>query len=103
MRISDWSSDVCSSDRLPGRALPGLAECIAANLQVARLTSPRVRMAGVALNTSALGEEEAKALCARIEDALGLPCTDPYRMGVEAIVDEVLNPAHPVAKVGAVV
>src|SRR3546814_19846219 len=68
---------------LPGRALPGLAECIAANLQVALLTSPRVRMAGVALNTSALGEEEAKALCARIEDAPGLPCTGPYRMRTE--------------------
>ena len=36
---------------LAGRALPGLAECIAANLAVARLTSPDVRIAGIALNT----------------------------------------------------
>ena len=31
---------------LPERRLPGLAECLAANLQVARLTSPVVRAAG---------------------------------------------------------
>lgn len=88
---------------LPGRALPGLAECIAANLKVAQLTSPQVRIAGIALNTSALGEEEARALCVRIEDELALPCTDPYRMGVDAIVDEVLNPARSLAKAGEVV
>ncbi|WP_139814115.1 NAD-dependent epimerase/dehydratase family protein, partial [Salmonella enterica] len=39
---------------LPGRTLPELMECLAMNLQVARLTSPSVRAVGVCLNTSAL-------------------------------------------------
>lgn len=75
---------------IPGRSLPGLTECLAANLQVARLTSQHVRAVGVCLNTSGLGEIEARDLCALTEAALGLPCTDPFRFGVEAIIDELL-------------
>ena len=75
---------------LPERTLPGLAECLAANLQVARLTSPHVRPAGVCLNTSAFSEDEAQRMCGEAGHLLGLPCTDPYRFGVEAIVEELL-------------
>lgn len=78
---------------LPHYGLPGLAECIDANLRAARLTSPDVRFVGIALNTSALPEEEAAALCAETAATFGLPCTDPYRMGVEAILDRLLDPA----------
>lgn len=81
---------------LPHFGLPGLAECLEANLQVARLTSPDVGAVGIALNTSSLSEKEAVALCARTEDELGLPCTDPYRMGVETILDRLLEqPTQP--------
>jgi uncharacterized NAD-dependent epimerase/dehydratase family protein len=75
---------------LPERRLPGLAECLAANLQVARLTSPRVRAAGVCLNTSRFSEEEALRICREAEHLLALPCTDPHRFGVAAIVDNLL-------------
>ncbi|HZF42288.1 MAG TPA: N-acetyltransferase DgcN [Sphingomonadaceae bacterium] len=75
---------------LSGRGLPGLAECMERNLQVARLTSPDVRAVGVCLNTSAMEPGAAERLCARTEDALGLPCTDPVAFGVEAILDELL-------------
>jgi len=75
---------------LPGRALPGLAECLERNLQIARLTSPDVRAVGVCLNTSALEPLAAERLCARTEDLIGLPCTDPLAFGVEAILDELL-------------
>jgi uncharacterized NAD-dependent epimerase/dehydratase family protein len=77
---------------LPERRLPGLAECMAANLQVARLTSPQVRAAGTCLNTSSMPEAEARDLCARTAHLLGLPCTDPHRFGVEAIIDNLLCP-----------
>jgi uncharacterized NAD-dependent epimerase/dehydratase family protein len=77
---------------LPERRLPGLAECLAANLQVARLTSPGVRAAGACLNTSSFSEDEARALCAKTAHLLGLPCTDPHRFGVEAIIDNLLCP-----------
>ena len=70
---------------------PGLSDCLEANLRTARLTNPDVRVVGIALNTSALEEAEALALCARIGDEFGLPCSDPYRMGVEAILDRLLE------------
>ncbi len=75
---------------LPERRLPGLAECMAANLQVARLTSPHVRAAGACLNTSSFSPDEARTLCAKTTQLLGLPCTDPHRFGVEAIIDNLL-------------
>nr|WP_202390393.1 N-acetyltransferase DgcN [Tsuneonella aeria] len=77
---------------LPERPLPDLAECLAFNIQVARLTRPDVRGAGLCLNTSAFGEDVARDLCAETADRLGLPCTDPHRFGVDAIVDELLCP-----------
>ncbi|KQN76662.1 N-acetyltransferase DgcN [Sphingomonas sp. Leaf62] len=72
---------------LPHYALPDLATCLAANLSVARLTSPDVQAVGIALNTAKLGEDEARALCAETGAALGLPCTDPYRFGADPIID----------------
>lgn len=75
---------------IPGRPLPGLAECLEQNLQVARLTSPSVRAVGVCLNTSRMDAAEARRLCERTQDLLGLPCTDPMTFGVEAILDELL-------------
>lgn len=82
---------------LPGRALPGLKECLEANLQTARLTSPNVRAVGVCLNASRMEKNEAMALCRQIEAELGLPCTDPIAFGVEAIIDELLctEPSRP--------
>jgi uncharacterized NAD-dependent epimerase/dehydratase family protein len=72
---------------LPGRRLPDLDECLAMNLQVARLTSPSVYAGGVCLNTVSMGESAARALCRRVEDMLGLPATDPHRFGVEPILE----------------
>jgi uncharacterized NAD-dependent epimerase/dehydratase family protein len=75
---------------LPGRAVPSLADCLAANLEAARLTSPEVQAAGICLNTSAMEPEAARRLCAETADGLGLPCTDPYAFGVEPIIDRIL-------------
>ncbi|CAN5440893.1 DUF1611 domain-containing protein [soil metagenome] len=75
---------------IPGRSLPGLAECLEANLRVARLTSPEVRAVGVCLNTSGLERAMAAELCALTGEALGLPCTDPIAFGVDPILEELL-------------
>ncbi len=75
---------------IPGRTVPGLAETLERNLEAARLTSADVRAVGVCLNTSGLDYEDALRLCARTEDQLGLPCTDPIAFGVEAIIDRLL-------------
>jgi uncharacterized NAD-dependent epimerase/dehydratase family protein len=78
---------------LPGRAMPGLAECLERNLEAARLTSPDVRAAGICLNTSAMEPEAARRLCAETGERMGLPCTDPVAFGVGAIIDRLLCPA----------
>ena len=83
---------------LPHYPLPGIAECLEANLQVARLTSPHVRAVGIALNTSEMAEDKARALCARTADEFGLPCSDPYRFGAEQIIDALLDERVPAAR-----
>lgn len=75
---------------VPDRALPELGECLEANLQAAKLTSPDVRAAGICLNTSHLDAAEARRVCEETEDRLGLPCTDPVAFGVEPIIDQLL-------------
>ncbi|TFI60073.1 DUF1611 domain-containing protein [Sphingomonas parva] len=75
---------------IPGRALPDLAECLARNLEAARLTSAEVRGVGICLNTSGIERDDALRLCAATEDRLGLPCTDPIALGVESIIDRLL-------------
>ncbi len=80
---------------LPHYQLPDLATCLEENLRVARLTSPDVRAVGVALNTAKLDDAEARRLCAATADALGLPCTDPYRFGADPIADWMLQCFEP--------
>ena len=75
---------------LPGRAMPDLAETLARNREAARLTSPDVRAVGICRNTSKLDPTDARRVCDRAEDALGLPATDPMAFGVEAIIDNLL-------------
>lgn len=82
---------------IPGRAMPGLKDTLERNLEAARLTSADVRVVGICLNTSKLDPAEARAVCARTEDELGLPCTDPMAFGVEAIIDNLtcVAPSQP--------
>jgi uncharacterized NAD-dependent epimerase/dehydratase family protein len=74
---------------LPERTLPPLGECLEANIANARLTNPCVQAVGICLNTSAMDEAEAQALCESTANQTGLPCQDPVRHGVEAILDRV--------------
>ena len=67
---------------LPHRPLPDLAECIALNEQVARLTNPRATCIGIAVNSSALASHQAERYLAGLRDRLGLPCVDPLVHGV---------------------
>lgn len=76
---------------LPGRPVPDLGECLAANLEAARVTSPAVLAVGVSLNTSSLAPHEAQAACQAIEDRLGLPCQDPVAIGIGRIADNLMS------------
>jgi uncharacterized NAD-dependent epimerase/dehydratase family protein len=74
---------------LPEQPLPGLQECIDLNVTTARLTNPAAHCIGLSINTAALSADEAVAYLAKTEDALGLPCADPFRTGVGALVDRL--------------
>ena len=73
----------------PTFRLPTFAECIAAYEQAARLTSPRSRVIGLSLNTSRLSEPDAMAYLEWAAGDTGLPCVDPVRTGVAALVDRL--------------
>ena len=74
---------------LPGRSLPGIGECLEANLAAASLTNPGVRAAGFSFNTGGMAPEEANRVLQAVEEEWGLPCVDPVRTGVAAIVDRI--------------
>ena len=75
---------------LPHYALPDIQTCIEANLSAARLTNPGVVCAGLAVNTSRLDPEAAKAHLAELEAEVGLPAVDPLRDGVGRLVDQFI-------------
>ncbi len=72
---------------LPGRPLPSLEQVIEMNLTAARITNPDVKVIGVSVNTSSVSEDEALAYCNSVTEQLGLPCVDPIRHGVGALVE----------------
>jgi uncharacterized NAD-dependent epimerase/dehydratase family protein len=58
-------------------------------LSAARLTNPAVAFVGVSLNTSEMSEAEAEESLKKTSQSLGLPCVDPIRTGVDAIVSRL--------------
>ncbi len=72
---------------LPGRPLPSLEQVIEMNLTAARITNPDVKVIGISVNTSSVSEDEALAYCKSVTEQLGLPCVDPIRHGVGALVE----------------
>ena len=73
-----------------GFAIPSWESCFLTYLAAARLTNPQARFAGVSLNTSYLGENEAARAIADVAKVVSLPCCDPIRQGVGPIVDRIL-------------
>ncbi len=76
---------------VPGFDLPELGAAMAYYLHAARLTSPRVRFAGIALNTSGLDERAARHALETTQSQYGLPTVDPVRTGVAPLVDRLLR------------
>ena len=75
-----------------GFALASIEEAIALNLTLGRRTNPGIRCAGVSLNTSAMTEAAALALCEAESRRLDLPVGDPVRGGAlfERLVENCL-------------
>ncbi len=70
-------------------SLPTIRQVIDLTVQLGRLTNPDIRPVGIAVNTQALPEPQARALLQEAESAHGLPATDPVRFGVDAILDRL--------------
>ncbi len=71
--------------------IPDIDQCMQTYLQAAHLTNPQSKFIGISLNTSSLSEKSAKDIIKETEQIYNLPCTDPYRLGVENIVDYLVN------------
>jgi uncharacterized NAD-dependent epimerase/dehydratase family protein len=77
----------------PGYAIPSYDACFDAYLTAARLTNPAAQFAGVSLNTSQFDAAAAAHAVRELAERISLPCCDPIRHGVAAIVDRILAPA----------
>ncbi len=72
---------------LPEYQQPSLEALRDMALPLARVANPACQVTGVSVNTQHMGEDEAKAYLAEIEERMGLPTTDPFRFGAEKLVD----------------
>jgi uncharacterized NAD-dependent epimerase/dehydratase family protein len=77
---------------LPEYPTPAILDAIMLTLALARRTNPRVRCAGVSLNTSTLEGSQARDVVEEHHTRLGLPVADPLRPGpeLEALVNACL-------------
>ena len=72
--------------------IPPLRELVELHERLALPARP-ARVAAIALNTRAVGEEEARAAIAAAGEETGLPADDPVRFGAAKLLDAVLASA----------
>ena len=72
---------------LPEYKLPSLEDVRDVALRLARVVNPACQVVGVSLNTSALSDDAALALCNATEARLGLPTVDPFRHGADRLAE----------------
>lgn len=77
----------------PSVAIPPLSEVVRLYEAIASCGGAfeNSRVAGVAVNTHHLGEEDAREAIGEVAAETGLPCTDPVRFGVDLLLDEVMK------------
>lgn len=76
---------------LPTYDLPTLEQLRETALPLAQIANPAVQIAGVSVNTKALGDDEAARLCEEIEVRMGIPTVDPFRHGAARLVDALVD------------
>lgn len=67
--------------------MPKIEDVIDLALSCGRLTNPNVACTGIAVNTAALDENEARGCINQLAEEHGLPATDPVRFGVGPLID----------------
>ena len=71
--------------------MPSVRDVIEETCRLGRLTNPDIRCVGVAVNTAALGGDDARRSLEAVAGELALPATDPVRYGVEPLVERLLD------------
>ncbi|MEP3277328.1 MAG: N-acetyltransferase DgcN [Stappiaceae bacterium] len=66
--------------------LPTIQEVIDLTIACGRLTNPAIRCTGIAVNTAALSEADARAALENISAEYDLPAADPFRFGCANLV-----------------
>jgi uncharacterized NAD-dependent epimerase/dehydratase family protein len=79
----------------PDFPVPSVQEVIDATVKMGRLTNPKTRCVGIALNTSKVEPAERRRLLKEYEDTTRLPCVDPLIDGVGSIADRLLRELGP--------
>ena len=74
----------------PDHPLPPLAELVELHERASLPLRP-ARVAGIALNTHGLSDEDARAAAAAARAETGLPADDPVRFGGDLLLDAVLR------------
>jgi len=72
---------------LPGYKVPPMSAIHDMALTLAQVANPDCVVAGIAVNTQHLSEEEAVAYLTKVEAEMGLPAVDPFRHGAERLAE----------------
>lgn len=75
---------------VPEYPLPSIADCMQSTLAAAKLTNADARFAGLSINTKALNDADARQLLDELEQTHQLPAVDPFRTGVDKLLDVML-------------
>jgi len=75
--------------------LPSIDDVIETTIRHGRLTNPAIRPVGLAINTAALAEDEAKSLLQDYWKTYGLPACDPVRFGMDVVADHIVSRFRP--------
>ena len=73
----------------PAFPTPSIRECMERHVEAARLTNADATCVGVSIDTSSMEEDAASEFLDELEDMLGVPCVDPLKTGVQAVVDRL--------------
>ncbi len=88
--LSRGRPDAHRGRRRRPRPIPPLRRLVELHERLALPARP-ARVAAIALNTRALGDDEARAAIAAAEEETGLSADDPVRFGASKLVDAVLS------------
>jgi len=68
---------------------------IGMTVRLGRLTNPQIRPVGLAVNTAALPEDEARALLQEYWRSYGLPAGEPVRFSMASVADHIVSRFRP--------